>query len=977
MNMLRKIAVAVSLWLMPFAAFGQIPGGNDIVINQTPVIGGTNGQCLYVNGMVVGNQACSTATGTVTSVSVVTANGFAGTVATATTTPAITLTTTITGILSGNGTAISAASTTGTGSVVLASSPSLTTPALTGSSTGITTLASANAGASNFTITFPAATGIVALTSGANVASVSNSDGTLTISPTTGAVVASLNLSQANTWLAQQTDQGASGTSPGWYAQIAGDTTPRVRVGINANDIASIGFGPGNAVRDTFLEREASGVLAQRNSTTAQLFKVYTTYTNSSNGRWVQVDGTNGAEGIYLNANGTGINTDPLTISNVLNGALIFGTNNSNRWQINSSGHMLAVADNTYDIGASGATRPRNLYAGTSLNAPKAILTGGTLADQAQVLSITATQPASPTGAQNAITWDITSAGSASQTNQAWRLNYAAGYTGSSRTVAARLSNAVAGTGSNLVNDAGAGPIGNIGVWGDGSGSTSGLNIGGVGYAEAGTKSVGLIGVATLAKNSATNIGVVGVGLNTGTSPVQIGGFFSLLQQTTPSVSAALIADNGSQTDAIFLARDNGSTVFTIADGGNVTATAQILAKDGTAGSPSYSWSSTGTMGFYRIGSNNIGLSFASALAVQWENASFGQVMSTGYSLAFSSNTTVAGVDAVLSRQAAGILQVGTTAANALGTIAAATANLGSSISSAAWTTSGIRLKLPSVTLTDTSSSGTVAVAYTNLFAGSTIAASSSTTFSDYYNVWFDLPAAGSNVTLTRRWVAGFNGNVNMGGNVQDGSAPSWQIVNSAIRMQGSSGKFYFTDSSRADGNQDTTYSRNAAGVHQFGTTANNALGTILAANATFSSTAVKFTGIGTDAAQTDSTLCILSDGTVVTGTGTLGVCLGSSSARYKDNIIPLNAGLAQVAMLEPKAYRYKKGYGDDGAREQYGLIAEDVVKALPDLVGLDKNGRPNSVDLVGMIPVLVQAVKELKADNDNLRSLISRRASR
>ena len=47
--------------------------------------------------------------GTVTTVSVVTANGFAGSVATATTTPAITLTTSITGVLKGNGTAISAA----------------------------------------------------------------------------------------------------------------------------------------------------------------------------------------------------------------------------------------------------------------------------------------------------------------------------------------------------------------------------------------------------------------------------------------------------------------------------------------------------------------------------------------------------------------------------------------------------------------------------------------------------------------------------------------------------------------------------------------------------------------------------------------------------------------------------------------------------------------------------------------------------
>jgi hypothetical protein len=47
--------------------------------------------------------------GTVTSVSVVTANGFAGTVATATSTPAITLSTSVTGMLKGNGTALSAA----------------------------------------------------------------------------------------------------------------------------------------------------------------------------------------------------------------------------------------------------------------------------------------------------------------------------------------------------------------------------------------------------------------------------------------------------------------------------------------------------------------------------------------------------------------------------------------------------------------------------------------------------------------------------------------------------------------------------------------------------------------------------------------------------------------------------------------------------------------------------------------------------
>lgn len=69
----------------------------------------TTNQVKYYNGSSVQTVGTSSATGTVTSVSVVSANGFAGTVATSTSTPAITLTTSITGLLKGNGTAISAA----------------------------------------------------------------------------------------------------------------------------------------------------------------------------------------------------------------------------------------------------------------------------------------------------------------------------------------------------------------------------------------------------------------------------------------------------------------------------------------------------------------------------------------------------------------------------------------------------------------------------------------------------------------------------------------------------------------------------------------------------------------------------------------------------------------------------------------------------------------------------------------------------
>lgn len=85
-----------------------------------------NGKGLVTNTSAVGNTDITTALGfapydaanpagytanlgTVTSASIITANGFAGDVANNSTTPAISLTTTVTGMIKGNGTAISAA----------------------------------------------------------------------------------------------------------------------------------------------------------------------------------------------------------------------------------------------------------------------------------------------------------------------------------------------------------------------------------------------------------------------------------------------------------------------------------------------------------------------------------------------------------------------------------------------------------------------------------------------------------------------------------------------------------------------------------------------------------------------------------------------------------------------------------------------------------------------------------------------------
>jgi len=88
--------------------YGVVNGGG---AGATPgeTAAGTTGQVLTATTSGAPTWAAPATNGTVTSVSVVSANGFAGTVTTATTTPAITLTTTITGLLKGNGTAISAA----------------------------------------------------------------------------------------------------------------------------------------------------------------------------------------------------------------------------------------------------------------------------------------------------------------------------------------------------------------------------------------------------------------------------------------------------------------------------------------------------------------------------------------------------------------------------------------------------------------------------------------------------------------------------------------------------------------------------------------------------------------------------------------------------------------------------------------------------------------------------------------------------
>lgn len=153
-----------------------------------------------------------------------------------------------------------------------------------------------------------------------------------------------------------------------------------------------------------------------------------------------------------------------------------------------------------------------------------------------------------------------------------------------------------------------------------------------------------------------------------------------------------------------------------------------------------------------------------------------------------------------------------------------------------------------------------------------------------------------------------------------------------------------------------------------------------LGAAVTLSNATLTFTNLATDATHTTRTVCQDTTSKILFfGSGAAGICLGTSSARFKTNILPETTGLAQIAQLNPVHFSYLKGYGDDGARVQKGFLAEEVAGVMPELVGYDEQGRPNTVDWAGMVPVLVNAVKELKASNDNLRVEVEtlKRASR
>lgn len=85
------------------------------------------------------------------------------------------------------------------------------------------------------------------------------------------------------------------------------------------------------------------------------------------------------------------------------------------------------------------------------------------------------------------------------------------------------------------------------------------------------------------------------------------------------------------------------------------------------------------------------------------------------------------------------------------------------------------------------------------------------------------------------------------------------------------------------------------------------------------------------------------------------GTVLQGSDERLKKDITPVDDALSKVDHLEGVYFKWKS---DD--KEDIGVIAQDIKEVLPEVVSEDNNGYLN-VNYSGIVPVLIEAIKELK----------------
>jgi hypothetical protein len=119
-------------------------------------------------------------------------------------------------------------------------------------------------------------------------------------------------------------------------------------------------------------------------------------------------------------------------------------------------------------------------------------------------------------------------------------------------------------------------------------------------------------------------------------------------------------------------------------------------------------------------------------------------------------------------------------------------------------------------------------------------------------------------------------------------------------------------------------------------------------------------------------------DAVFITSDGKLGTVNPPSSARFKDEIKPMNKASEAILALKPVTFRYKKQFDPKGI-PQFGLVAEEVEKVNPDLVKRDRAGKLQTVRYEAVNAMLLneflkehRKVEEQQATISQLKSTVA-----
>jgi len=150
------------------------------------------------------------------------------------------------------------------------------------------------------------------------------------------------------------------------------------------------------------------------------------------------------------------------------------------------------------------------------------------------------------------------------------------------------------------------------------------------------------------------------------------------------------------------------------------------------------------------------------------------------------------------------------------------------------------------------------------------------------------------------------------------------------------------------------------------GTVAITASTTTVSGDVTVTGNDLHFGNGETISNATDNTLAITSATVTLsndlTVTGDVNV---SSDARLKSNIISLGSTLSKLLLIDGKSYTMIK----DGDKK-IGVLAQEVQKVFPELVSEDGN-EMLSVNYQGLVPVLINAIKEQEDKISRLENLV------